>query len=346
MTHDLLAMIWFGLLGVLLAGYAMLDGFDLGVGILHPFIAKDDTERRTFMNAIGPLWDGNEVWLVTFGGAMFAMFPGTYASVFSGFYTAFMAVLFALILRAVSMEFRSKMHAGFWRSVWDGAFFLGSALATLLFGVAVGNAMIGVPLKPNGDFAGTILDQLQPYPLMVGALTLAMFAMHGSIFLYLKTTGDLQERLHHTIWTTFGIFLVMYLLTTMFTLATVDRATQNFADYPWMWVVPVLNVLAIANIPRAIYQGRPGYAFVSSCCTIVALVFLLGVALFPNMVVDRAATVTDPAHSITIYNAASSELTLWIGLGMVAIGMPLVLAYTIAIYWTFRGKVELGEHSY
>jgi cytochrome d ubiquinol oxidase subunit II len=346
MPHDVLAIIWFGILGVLLAGYAVLDGFDLGVGILHPFIAKSDTERRTFMNAIGPLWDGNEVWLVTFGGAMFAMFPGTYASVFSGFYIAFMAVLFALILRAVSMEFRSKLHSRFWRGVWDGAFFLGSSLATLLFGVAVGNAMIGVPLQPNGDFAGTILDQLQPYPLMVGALALSLFAMHGSIFLYLKTTGDLQKRLHHTIWTTFGIFLVMYILTTMFTLATVERATANFQQVTWMWIVPVLNVLAIANIPRAIYQNRPGYAFISSCCTILALVFLLGVALYPNMVVDRAATMTAPANSVTIFNGASSAYTLTIGLGMVAIGMPLVLAYTVAIYWTFRGKVELDSHSY
>jgi cytochrome d ubiquinol oxidase subunit II len=346
MTHDVLAMIWFGLLGVLLAGYAVLDGFDLGVGILHPFIAKNDLERRTFMNAIGPLWDGNEVWLVTFGGAMFAMFPGTYSSVFSGFYNAFMAVLFALILRAVSLEFRSKMQSRFWRGLWDGAFFLGSALATLLFGVAVGNAMIGVPLNPGGDFAGTFLDQLQPYPIMIGLLALALFAMHGSIFLYLKTTGELQERLHHTIWTTFGIFLVMYILATMFTLATIDRATTNFQDYPWMWIVPVLNVLAIANIPRAIYQNRPGYAFVSSSCTIIALVFLLGVALFPYMVVDRAATVTDAANSLTIFNAASSELTLKIGLLFVVIGMPLVLAYTAVIYWTFRGKVELDHTSY
>jgi cytochrome d ubiquinol oxidase subunit II len=206
--------------------------------------------------------------------------------------------------------------------------------------------MIGVPLDNNGNFAGTLLDQLQPYPLMVGALTLALFAMHGSIFLYLKTTGELQQRLHHTIWTTFGIFLVMYILTTMFTLAAVERATANFEDYPWVWVVPVLNVLAIANIPRALYLNRPGYAFISSCCTIVALVFLLGVALYPNMVVDRAATLTDPANSITITNAASSDLTLMIGLGMVAIGMPLVLTYTALIYWTFRGKVELDAHSY
>jgi cytochrome d ubiquinol oxidase subunit II len=170
--------------------------------------------------------------------------------------------------------------------------------------------------------------------------------MHGSIFLYLKTTGELQQRLHHTIWTTFGLFLVAYLLTTIFTLATIDRATANFQAYPVMWLVPVLNVLAIANIPRAIYLNRPGYAFISSCCTIIALVFLLGVALYPNMVVDRAATVTDPANSVTIFNASSSWKTLMIGLGMVAIGMPLVLTYTAAVYWTFRGKVELGEHSY
>ena len=342
MNHELLAIIWFVVIGVLLAGYAVLDGFDLGVGILHPFVARNDDDRRTFMSAIGPLWDGNEVWLVTFGGAMFAMFPGAYASVFSGFYNAFMAVLFALILRAVSLEFRGKLATPRWRRVWDWAFFLGSALATLLFGVAVGNAMIGVPLEPNGDFAGTFLDQLRPYPLMVGGLALALFAMHGSIFLYLKTRGELQRRLHDAIWRTFGVFLVMYMLTTIFTLVAVDRATASLEAHPVLWAVPVLNVLAIANIPRALYLDRPGYAFVSSSCTILALVFLLGVALYPNMVVAR----DDPGRSITIFNAASSELTLKIGLGMVALGMPLVIAYTAVIYWTFRGKVDLDQSGY
>ena len=338
----MLAITWFVLLGILLIGYAVLDGFDLGVGMLHPFVARSDHERRIVMNSIGPLWDGNEVWLVTFGGALFAAFPEAYATIFSGFYTAFMALLFALILRAVSLEFRSKMHGRFWRRTWDYAFFLGSGLATLLFGVAVGNAMRGMPLSEAGEFTGSLLDQLNPYALMVGVLTVSLFAMHGSIFLYLKTEGELQERVHHLVWRTFGFFMVMYMLVTMYTLIAVPSAVEHFKAAPWVFVVPVLNVLAIANIPRAIYQGRPRYAFVSSCCTIAAFVFLFSVALFPNLVASNP----NPEHSLTVFNAASSTKTLGIMLLIALIGMPCVIAYTIVIYRTFSGKVELTEHSY
>ncbi len=336
-----LNILWFILLGVLLAGYAILDGFDLGVGMLH-FVARNDNERRIIVNSIGPLWDGNEVWLVTFGGALFAAFPEAYATVFSGFYIAFMALLFALIMRAVSLEFRSKMQSPAWRRTWDFGFFASSGLATLLFGVAVGNAMLGIPLDARGVFTGTILDQLTFYPIIVGLLVIAMFLMHGSIYLYLKTQGELQERLHAWMWRTFGIFLVLYMFTTIITLATIPRALENFRQHPWMWIVVLLNILAIANIPRAIHKRKPGYAFASSCATIAAFVFLLGVALFPNLV-----TSSGPAgYSLTIYNAASSPKTLTIMAIIAAMGMPFVLAYTGVIYWTFRGKVEIGEHSY
>jgi cytochrome d ubiquinol oxidase subunit II len=338
-----LNLIWFLLLGVLLAGYAILDGFDLGVGILHPFVPRNDTERRISINSIGPLWDGNEVWLVTFGGALFAAFPNAYATIFSGFYTALMILLFALILRAVSMEFRSKHESTAWRRLWDQAFFLGSAVATLLFGVAVGNAMMGLPLSAAGDFTGTLFDQLNPFALIVGLLAVALFAMHGSIYLYLKTEGDYQEKIRPWMWRTFFGFLFLYLLTSAYALAAVPSATANFKHYPWAAVVPVLNVLAVANIPRAIHLGRPGYAFLSSCATILALTFLLAVAIFPNLVASSTPAV---GPSLTIYNSASSPKTLGIMLIIAAVGMPCVLAYTTVIYWTFRGKVHIGEHSY
>ncbi len=341
LSYETLCLIWFILLGFLLVGYAILDGFDLGVGSLH-FLARTDEERRIFMNSIGPLWDGNEVWLVTFGGAMFAAFPHVYATVFSGFYLAFMALLFALILRAVSMEFRSKQSWWLWRRGWDGAFFFGSTLATFLFGVAVGNVMIGMPLDEFKDFAGSFNDLLGFYPLLVGVLALSMFAMHGSIFLYLKTEGELQARLHPWMWRTFFGFLVIYLVTTIYTLMNVATAIENFDTAWWAWGVVVLNVLAIANIPRAIYQHRPLYAFISSSCTIAALVFLFGAALYPNLVANSL----DPDASLTIYNAASSRTTLEIMLIIAVLGMPLVISYTIAIYWIFRGKTRLGEHSY
>lgn len=337
----ILNVIWFILLGVLLAGYAILDGFDLGVGILHP-LAKDDAERRTSMNAIGPLWDGNEVWLVTFGGALFAMFPPMYATVFSAFYDAFMLLLFALIFRAVSLEFRSKVHSAAWKTVWDYAFFGSSLLATLLFGVAVGNAVVGIPIDEQRNYAGGFLELVNPYALLVGLMTVSMFAMHGSIFLYLKTDGPFQERLREWMWHTWGLFLVLWVLTTIYTLVEIPRATENFELFPWAGLIVVANVLAIANIPRAIYQKRPVQAFLSSSFMILGLVVLLGLAVFPNVVTAS----NDPTRSLTIYNASSSQTTLGIGLIIVALGMPFVLAYTAVIYWTFRGKVQLGEHSY
>jgi cytochrome d ubiquinol oxidase subunit II len=336
-----LNVIWFLVMVVLLTGYALLDGFDLGVGILHP-LGRDDRERRLFLNSIGPLWDGNEVWLVTFGGALFAMFPEAYATVFSGFYLAFMLLLSALIFRAVSLEFRSKQSSPLWRRVWDYGFFGSSLVATLLFGVAVGNAVVGIPLDERGVFTGSFFDLLSPYALLVGLLAVALFAMHGAIYLFLKTEGAVQKRLKSWMWHTWGTFLVLYMLTTMLTLVSVPRATANFDRFPWAAVVVVLNVMAVANIPRTLFSGRYGQAFLSSTATIAAMVFLLGMATFPNLVTAS----NDPAFSLDLYNAASSQTTLRIGLLIVAIGMPFVLAYTSVIYWTFRGKVQLGEDSY
>ncbi len=336
-----LHVIWFILLGILLAGYAVLDGFDLGVGILHP-LARGDRERRIMLNSIGPIWDGNEVWLITFGGALMAAFPEAYATVFSGFYLPFMALLFALIFRAVSIEFRSKVHATVWKSVWDYSFFGSSLLASLLFGIAAGNGMMGMPLNERGVFVGSVLDLLTPYPLLVGIMTVAMFAMHGAIYLYLKTEEQLQQRLHGWMWHTWGLFLVFYILTTMYTLVYIPRATANFERFPWAAAVVVLNVLAIANVPRAIYAGRPGQAFISSSAAILGFVTLFSLALFPNLVTSS----TNPDWSLTIYNAASSVKTLGIMAIIAAVGIPFVLTYTAIVYWTFRGKVKLEESSY
>jgi cytochrome d ubiquinol oxidase subunit II len=332
---------WFVLLGVLLTGYAILDGFDLGVGILYLAVRRDD-ERRILLNAIGPLWDGNEVWLVTFGGALFAAFPHAYATAFSTFYVPFMALLFALILRAVSIEFRSKREGRIWRACWDVGFWSASVLATFLFGVAVGSSMRGIPIGADKVFAGPFSSLVGVYPALVGALAIATFAMHGSIYLYLKTEGELQARVHGWIWRTFGVFLVLYMLVTIYTLAAMPQAIRTFRTVPWAWAVVVLNVLAIANIPRAIFLSRPLYAFVSSSCTIAALTFLFGVALFPDLIVSTLS----PEFSLTVYNAASSEKTLAIMRTIALLGMPFVAAYTGVVYWVFRGKVKLGRLSY
>ncbi len=336
-----LHQLWFVLLGVLLTGYAILDGFDLGVGILHLAVRRDE-ERRTLLNAIGPIWDGNEVWLVTFGGALFAAFPQAYATAFSAFYAPFMTLLFALIFRAVSIEFRSKRESRTWRQAWDVSFSAASALAAFLFGVAVGSSMRGIPIGPDKEFTGDFGSLVGVYPVLVGSFAVATFAMHGSIYLYLKTEGDLQARIHGWMWRTFGMFLVLYMLTTIYTLSAMPQAIRNFRSIPWAWVVVVLNVLAVANIPRAIFTGRPLYAFISSCCTIAALTFLFGVALYPELMTSTL----DPEWSLTIYNAASSEKTLGIMRTIAFLGMPFVAAYTAVVYWVFRGKVEIGRLSY
>ena len=334
-------LLWFVLLGVLLAGYAVLDGFDLGVGMLH-LVARTDQERRVILNSIGPIWDGNEVWLVTFGGALFAAFPEAYATIFSGYYEAFMAVLGAMIFRAVSLEFRSKVQAPLWRRVWDRVFFGSSLLATIVFGVAIGSAMTGIPLDARGIFRSSVFEQLGWYPLLTAVLTVSMFVMHGAIFLCLKTEGELRERLTPWMWRGYFAFFASYLSLTLATFFLVPRATANFEHFPGAWIVVVLNFLAVANIPRSLNRGYLGQAFLSSGCTIAALVFLFGVALFPNLVTSNP----NPEHSLTIYNSASSESTLKIMSLIALIGMPFVITYTGIVYWTFRGRVTIDKHSY
>ncbi len=334
-------VVMFALLGILLSGYGILDGFDLGVGIVHLF-TKTDEERRLLMHSIGPVWDGNEVWLVTFGGALFAAFPIAYAAAFSGFYLPFMVLLSALIFRGVSLEFRNKGKSKQWRGFWDISFSLSSILISFLLGVAVGDTIQGLPVEQHGDFIGTLADVFQPYPLVVGLLSVAGCAMHGSIYLYLKTEGELQKRIHNWIWTSFGLFLVVYILSTVYTLITIPSVVDNFKRYPISALILIVNVLAIANIPRAIFLNKPLYAFISSSACIVGLTSLFGLALYPNLL---RSTIKE-AWSLNIYNAASSESTLWIIFWIACLGVPFVLSYTCIVYWIFRGKVKREDLLY
>lgn len=343
MSAESLSILWFIILGFFLAGYAVLDGFDLGVGILHPFVARTDHERRISMNSIGPIWDGNEVWLIVYGGALFAAFPEAYATVFSGFYLAFMLALLGLILRAVSLEFRGKIHSPAWRVVWDWTFFASSLLTTTIFGVAVGNAMIGVPLNPRGLYTGTFLDLLTLFPILVALLTISMFAMHAILYLNLKTpAGTMHERVQRWAKYAWVIFFVLYIATSIVTLDIVPRALVNFQRFPWGGVFVLTAILSIVNIARCIRTDQPGQAFLSSCVTIVSFVALFSLALFPNIVTSNP----NPTNSMTIFHAASSERTLGIMTIVGAIGTPLVLTYTLVVYWTFRGRVQLDDHSY
>jgi cytochrome d ubiquinol oxidase subunit II len=333
--------IWFILVAILLAGYAILDGFDLGVGILHLFITGDD-ERRLAMNAIGPVWDGNEVWLVTGGGALFAAFPEVYASAFSGFYTALMLLLVTLIFRAVAIEFRSKRPSPRWRRGWDIAFAFGSFGAALLMGVAFGNVAAGLSMDADHNITGGLAGLLNPYALLVGVTTVVLFAMHGAIYLVLKTEGGLQARIRGWVRPLIIAFVICYALTTLATLLWQPHLAERMRAQPAWFLVPVLTLLVVANVPREIFHGREFRAFLSSCAAIGLLVTLIGVGLYPNLLLAR----NDPAHSLTIVNAASSSKTLSIMLTIAIIGMPLVLTYTVGIYWVFRGKVKLDKASY
>lgn len=336
-----LNVIWFVLIGVLLSGYAILDGFDLGVGAIYLFVKGDDN-RRLVLNSIGPVWDGNEVWLVTGGGALFAAFPHVYATVFSGFYNAFMILLFALIFRAVAIEFRSKQAATWWRNMWDRAFSIASILIAFLMGVALGNMVTGIPLGSDKEFAGNFWDLVTPYTVMVGVMTVALFMMHGSIYAAMKTERKLQETLKSYINNTIIFFVITYVTVTNATLIYYPVMSKHFVDYPLLFIVALFNMLAIANIPREIHHGRELRAFLSSSASIFLLMMLFAIGIFPNMVLSTP----NPEFSLTIYNAASSQKTLGIMLIVAIIGIPFVVAYTISIYWIFRGKVKLEQSSY
>lgn len=333
--------IWFILVGALFTGYAVLDGFDLGVGALHLFTNTDD-ERRIMINSIGPVWDGNEVWLVTGGGALFAAFPKVYATIFSGFYMAFMIFLFCLIFRAVAIEFRSKQPMKWWRKMWDISFSLSSILSSFVLGVALGNIILGVPLNAEGEFTGSFWSLFHPYPLIIGITTVALFMMHGAIYVVMKTEGELHDKIRGWVNNTIIFFILCYITTTMITLMYLPHMVSYFKMYPVLFILPFLNMLAIANIPREIIHGRDFRAFLSSCAAVIALMAIFGIGIFPDLVHSS----TNPAYSLNIVNAASSQKTLKIMLIIALIGIPLVISYTVSIYWIFRGKVKLDSSSY
>jgi cytochrome d ubiquinol oxidase subunit II len=339
--HFDLNTVWFILVGVLFTGYAMLDGFDLGIGALHLFTKKDE-ERRILLNAIGPVWDGNEVWLVTGGGALFAAFPDVYATAFSGFYLALVLLLVALIFRAVAIEFRSKRPEAWWRQMWDVSFSAGSILSALLIGTALGNLAWGVKIDARGEFAGTFLDLLTPYPLLIGITTVALFMMHGAIYGVMKTEGELHDKLRR--WATNAIifFVICAATTTMATLLYATHIAARVHDNPWLFSIALANMLLIANIPREFHHGNDGKAFLSSCGTIITLMALFAIDAFPNLIYS----LPNPENSLNIYNAASSPGTLKTMLIIAAIGVPVVITYTICIYWIFRGKVKMDRMSY
>lgn len=333
--------IWFILVGVLITGYAILDGFDLGIGILHLF-TKDENEKRNNLNAIAPVWDGNEVWLLTGGGALFAAFPIVYATVFSGFYLAFMLLLLALILRAVSIEFRSKIEFQGWKNVWDYCFGIGSLLPAILYGVAIGNIIRGLPINEKGIFTGTFLGLLNPYSILIGLLSCTMFIMHGAIYLSMKTDGDQKDRAIAIASKAWVVLVALYIAATLGSMLTSPFMFEGLFGNPLFWIIFILLLLGIIYTPIALNQRKTGRAFISSSLIIAEMIGLLAISLFPRLV----PSLMDLSYSFTIYNASSTHRTLLTMLLIALIGMPLVIGYTIFIYRVFKGKVVINEESY
>lgn len=337
-----LPFLWYLVLGIASIAYCILDGFDLGVGALH-LLAKTDQQRRIFLNAIGPVWDGNEVWIVIMMGGLFAGFPNAYATVFSGFYTLLMVLIAALMFRACAIEFRSKRESSSWRSCWDVIFSIASIIVALAIGLVLGNMIEGVAINANQEYVGNFVDFFRPYPLIVAITATSLFAMHGTIYLTMKTEGDAHQIVRRWVQPVIIVFIFFYLVTTAATLIYMPHMLERIVQKPYLGLIPILAFLAVFNIPRLIRKTKDGWAFVFSCLSIALLLTLFGLGTYPIIV---RSTINPETNSLTVFNAASSHTTLRNLMVVVAIGIPLVLAYGFWIYRIFRGKVKLEPNSY
>jgi len=364
--YEILRVIWWLFLGVLLIGFAIMDGFDLGVATLLPFVARSDTERRVAINTIGPVWDGNQVWLILGGGAIFAAFPPVYAASFSGFYIAMFLVLASLILRPVGFEFRNKIADPRWRAFWDYALFVGGFVPSLVFGVAFGNLLQGVPFRIDGDLrvlyeGGGLFELLNPFGLLCGLVSLAMLATHGAVYLTVKAEGPVKDRaaafvrmgalatvvlfVLGGIWIAFGIS--GYAITAgaaadgpsnplLKTVAVVrGQWLHNYGVYKWMMLAPALGILGPLATLALTAGRRHGLAFITSAVGIFGIISTAGVSMFPFLMPSDIM----PSESLTVWDATSSQMTLFVMLLATLIFLPIVLAYTAFVFHVLRGAV-------
>lgn len=332
---------WFLVFGAVISGYAVLDGFDLGAGALHLFLRKEES-RRIALNAIGPVWDGNEVWLVIGGGALFAGFPIAYAAIFSAFYIPFMLFILGLIWRGVAIEFRSKEPGKRWRQSWDIIYSFASIVIALSLGLMLGNVAKGISLNEQQEFSGHWLDFLNPFSLMVAATTLSLFMMHGALFLIMKTENRLFVKLTILARNFVYTFAIIFMITTVYTLLYVPHLTDRIKTNPSLMAIPLLMMAALVAIPRFLRKRNYRTSFGMSALVIALLLAMVAIEVFPNLLFAS----NDPSRSITIANAASSVKTMKTLLLIAAIGTPLVGLYTGFVFWTFKGKVKLDETSY
>jgi cytochrome bd ubiquinol oxidase subunit II len=327
-----LNVLWFILIGVLWAGFFFLEGFDFGVGMLLPFLGKDDKTRRKMINTIGPHWDGNEVWLLTAGGATFAAFPHWYATMFSAFYLPLFLLLLALIVRGVAFEFRSKDAHPKWRSLWDWSIFTGSLVTPLLLGVAFANMLRGMQIDATMTYTGGFFNLLNPYALVAGLMSVALCLLHGALFLSLKTDGELREASHRTatrLWPAAVVLVVLAIIGTYLS----TNIVANLGVNPG--VAPLTGFGALLAAGYFIYKKRDGLAFSMTGLTIILAIATVFLILFPAVMVSS----TDPAYSLTIYNASSSPYTLRVMTIVALIFVPVVLGYQAWSFWVFRARI-------
>jgi cytochrome bd-type quinol oxidase subunit 2 len=330
MTH--LIPFWFIVITVLWTGFFILEGFDFGVGMLHGLVGQDEAGRRAAINTIGPLWDGNEVWLITAGAAIFAAFPGWYATMFSGFYLALVLVLVALIVRGVSFEYRGKRDAASWRRTWDGLMTAGSVAAPLLIGVALADLLHGLPINAHQEYTGTFWNLLQPYGLFTGLTLVLLCALHGATFLNLKTTGDMQERaglLARRVAPAAGALVIGFAIWTH-----VAHSNTFFLN-----PVELLAILAALAAVWLVYEHRPGFAFAATTVTMASCILAIFVGLYPNVMVST----TSAANNLTVHNTASGAYSLKVMTVVVIVFLPLVLIYQAWTYYVFRRRVSKQE---
>ncbi|WP_316357052.1 cytochrome d ubiquinol oxidase subunit II [Candidatus Neptunichlamydia sp. REUL1] len=341
MLLETFQVIWYAVIGISVIMYTVLDGFDLGVGCLHLF-TRSDQERRLMLNAIGPVWDGNEVWLIIVFGAMFVGFPPVYATICSAFYFIIMILLMGLMIRAVAIEFRSKQESKGWRRFWDCMFSIGSYVIAFTIGVLMGNIIVGVPIDQNEVFQGSFAGFFTPYTILVGILGVTVFMMHGAIYMLMKTEGTMHERVRRWVNPTIIIFIICYIATTIVTLVYKPHMTDLMRQTPALFLAGVLALLAIICVPLCTCRGKDGTAFIFSSISITLLFILFGLGTYPNMV--RSSL--DPSYSLTLFNSSATVATFKVVLIMAGIGVPMALAYGYWMYRIFRGKVSIDETSY
>ncbi|MFA5537096.1 MAG: cytochrome d ubiquinol oxidase subunit II [Bacillota bacterium] len=332
-----LEILWFLLVTVLFVAFFFLEGFTYGSGILLPLVAKSDLERRIIFNTVGPVWGGNQVWMITAGGAVFAAFPNWYATLFSGFYLPLSLILVALILRGIALEFRSKDENSLWRALWDYCFFIGSLIAAFVWGVAMANLLKGVPIDANMHYVGGFFNLFTPFTLIMGLLFVLLFSYHGALFLALKTTGEILSRIKKIFFPLWLVIIANYFAMILFLFLETDALNKTAPS-----VALTVGLLVLGGVNFLVGFGRFGFAFIFSSIGITAVIATIFTGLFPRVMVSSL----DPEWSLTIFNSASGPVTLKVMAIVAIILVPIIIAYQAWSYWIFRKPVDLNELEY